>query len=125
MPTGGTVLLDSTPQAVANIERMLKFIGNVEIRDSDIEGTPLFGQQRVFDSLKFQRSYFVYAKGRSVLSPIKVKFVYDMENMKAQIKTNDKDAGILNSMLLGKKEMVNDNTEPRTIKNNNSQAYQV
>lgn len=105
-----------TPQEISNVERVLKFVGNVELKNSDIEGEPLFDKQKVFDSQVFQRSYFIYAKGRSILSPIKVKFVYNIREGTAELKAPANDADILNKIMLGKKEVINEITEPGTDK---------
>lgn len=104
-------LCPGTPQEIANIEKMLKFIGTVELKDTDIEGEPLFGkQQKRFDSMLFQRSYFVYPKGRSFLNPLKIKFVYDMRYMKAYIKTSDDDVRVLNGIMLSQRDDVDINS---------------
>jgi hypothetical protein len=101
-------LCPGTPQEISNIERMLKFIGNVELKNSDVEGEPLFDKQKVFDSQVFQRSYYIYAKGRSILSPIRIKFVYNMREQTAEIKAAASDVEILNRIILGRKDVTNE-----------------
>jgi hypothetical protein len=101
-------LCKGSPQEIGNIERMLKFIGNVELKNSDIEGEPLFDKQKIFDSQIFQRSYYIYAKGRSILSPIKVKFVYNIREQTAEIKAAASDVDILNGIMLGRKDVTNE-----------------
>jgi hypothetical protein len=103
-------LCSGTPREIGNIEKMLKFIGNVELKNSDIEGEPLFDKQKVFDSQVFQRSYFIYPKGRSILSPIRIKFVYNLRDQTAEIKTLANDAKILNTIILGRKESTDETT---------------
>ena len=107
-------LFEGSPQEIINMEKMLKFIGDVEIKDSDIEGEPLFDKQKKFDSMVFQRSYFVYPKGRSILSPLRIKFVYNMRELKAQVKSSGKDAGMLNQVILGKRVDGNSNDNKQT-----------
>lgn len=93
---GGVLLQSGTCQEIANYQNMILYGTRYQELSSGTH-KPIFPGQDSYPSATSHITYLVWRKNTPILSPIKLKFIFDVRNDYAEVRTSDSGVRQLNA----------------------------